>query len=119
MNEEDQIKKVIEDYFYGTYSGDEKTIRQAFHSDVKILGIIKGNLFNWSLSDFLARVTEKPTAKEKDEKLDKKIIMIDITGNSAMVKAEVFAGGLNFTDYITLLKVDGKWSIRFKSFYAE
>ena len=58
----------------------------------------------------------RPTAAEKNEKFDKEILLVDITNYTAMVKTRVAAGGLHFIDYITLLKIDGQWVIRFKSF---
>ena len=116
--DEEAIREVVGLYFTGTYQGDAEQLKKAYHKDVQIFGCIGGKQFVWSLSDFIARVTQKPTAAEKGEKFDKKVLFIDRTQEIAMVKARVFAAGLYFTDYITLLKTDGRWWIRCKSFTA-
>jgi hypothetical protein len=121
-NSHNDIQSIIEAvtlYFTGTYQGDAAQLRQAFHSDAHITGSIHNQIVDWTLSDFLERVTVKPTALDKDEKYDKKIVAIDATENAAMVKARVVVGDLIFKDYITLLKIAGKWIIRNKSFTNE
>lgn len=114
--DEQSIRKVVDMYFTGTYNGKEEELRCAFHPDARIIGSINGNIQDWSLDEFIARVTLRPTAAEKNEKYDKEILLIDIANHTAMVKTRVVAGGFHFIDYITLLKIDGHWIIRFKSF---
>ena len=118
QNDEEAIRSTIEHYFKGTYNGNGAELRKAYHPDVQIFGSIGGKKLHWSLTQFIERVTEKPTAAEKGEKYDKQIVSIDRTGDIAMVKASVSAGGLHFTDYITLMKMDGVWQIRCKCFTA-
>lgn len=116
--DEELIRAVIELYFRGTYEGDSTQLKRAYHPEVQIFGSIGGKQFYWTLSDFIHRVTEKPTAAERHEKYDKEILLIDQTADIAMVKARVVAAGFHFTDYITLIKSDGRWWIRCKSFTA-
>ncbi|SRR5579883_1877755 len=116
MNEAQAITKVVEAYFLGAYHGNAEQLKQAFHPDAHITGSFNGQIIDWSLNDFLARVTTAPTAAQKNEKYDKEIILLDQTSDAAMVKARVMVGEYSFTDYITLLKINGKWVIRNKSF---
>ena len=116
--DEQSIRKVVEMYFTGTYHGKEEELRRAFYPEARIVGSINGTINDWSLDAFIARVTQPPTSAEKKEKFDKEILLIDITNQTAMVKTRVVAGGFHFIDYITLLKIDGQWLIRFKSFTA-
>ena len=110
------IRDVIQLYFTGTYTGNVDALKQAFHADARITGSIQGTIHEWTLKDFIARVTTKPTSAEKNEKFDKEILSIDITHDAAMVKTRVFAAGFTFTDYIILLKYKNQWVIRYKSF---
>ena len=114
--DEKVIREVVKYYFIGTYNGDAKQVQQAFHPQARIVGNINGETFDLSLSDFIARVTATPTAAAKGEKYDKEILLVDKTGDVAIVKARVVIGPYVFTDYITLLKIAGKWVIRHKSF---
>jgi Putative lumazine-binding len=119
MINNDDIEKIIQVvnmYFKGTYHGDVNLLTKAFHPNARITGIINNEKCDWSLTEFIARVTAAPTAANKGEKYDKEIISIDKTKNAAMVKARVIVADLVFFDYITLLKIDGQWIIRNKSF---
>lgn len=112
------IQQVVELYFMATYHGDVQGIRQAFHPKSQITGHFKEQYIEWDLEQFIAHINSKPSAAVAIEVYDKKIISIDLTRNAAMVKAQVLVGGIFFTDYITLLKLDGAWIIRNKSFDA-
>ena len=116
MNDIQEITKTIESYFQSTYRGNSDELRKIFHSNAYITGNINGQFVDWPLDDFIARAITKPTAAEKKDPYDKQIISIDQTVNVAMVKARVVIAGLIFTDYMTLLKIEGKWLIRNKSF---
>ncbi len=117
-SDHEAIRAVIKHYFLGTYHGNSEELKKAYHPDVQIFGSIQGKLIQWTLTQFIARVTEKPTAAEKQEKYEKEILSIDKAGDMAMVKARVSAGGLHFTDFITLMKIEGRWWIRCKCFTA-
>ncbi len=113
------FEKIIETvtlYFKGTYHGSAEMLSKAFHPTARITGIINDEIFDWSLSEFISRITMSPSAANKGENYDKKIISIDNTKNAAMVKACVIVGEFIFFDYITLLKINGHWIIKNKSF---
>ena len=110
------ITNIVQAYFMGTYEGKEDLLRMAFHSDAHVSGNINGQYHDWTLNDFISRVTCIPTASSKGEKYDKEILSIDISNEAALAKARVRVNGLTFIDYITLLKIDGRWIIRNKSF---
>jgi protease I len=112
----EEIIEVITLYFKGTYHGNANLLYKAFHPNAHITGIINNEIFDWSLSDFVNRVTMQPSAEKKGEQYDKEIISIDKTKNSATVKSRVVVGALVFIDYITLLKINDQWVIRNKSF---
>lgn len=116
---DDDFKNIIETitlYFKGTYFSDVDMLYEAFHKDARITGLINNEYYDWSLKDFISRITNKPSASNSGEKYDKEIISIDITKNAASVKSRVVVAGLIFYDYILLLKINNNWLIRNKSF---
>lgn len=115
-NDTQLITEIVNLYFNGTYYGNADQLNRAFHADAHITGNLNGQIYDWTLIDFIERVTTPPTSEKKGEKYDKEIIFMDITNNAAMVKARVVVGSLVFTDYITFLKINDQWSIRNKSF---
>jgi hypothetical protein len=48
-----------------------------------------------------------------------KIVSLDITGNEAFVKVADLYLGFQFTDYLSLMKIEGVWVIVNKTFYHE
>ena len=46
------------------------------------------------------------------------IASVDVTGTVASVKVEEDYPGSHYTDYVSLLKLDGEWRIVNKVFYA-
>ncbi|MGH9904872.1 MAG: PQQ-binding-like beta-propeller repeat protein [Pyrinomonadaceae bacterium] len=65
----------------------------------------------------IARAAGKPAADEAQRK--RAIESIDITGNAAIAKIVLDYPQVKFTDYMSLLKIDGEWKIINKTFYAE
>lgn len=118
MSEQDKkgITEAVHLYFTGTYDGDPQRVKQAFHPEARITGFINGEMVDWKLDDFIKRVTAHPNAREKNEEYNKQILAIDHTADTGVVKARVKVGELQFTDYIMLIKQNGKWIIRNKSF---
>lgn len=116
QSEKELITQVINAYFKGTYYGDAQLLKNAFHPAARITGLFENNYCDWSLDEFITRVTIKPTASENNDPYNKKIIFLEITNNAAIAKATVTVNGVCFTDFITLLKINEHWVIRNKSF---
>lgn len=112
------IEATIDLYFKGSYEADASKLKRAFHPDAHITGNFKGEIVDWSLEQFIARLESQPSGAERGEMYDKKILSIDVKGAIALVKAQVVVAGVVFTDYISLLKLNEAWVIRHKSFDA-
>jgi hypothetical protein len=111
-----EIKKVIEDYFSASHFGDMKKLAEIFHPDCRISGVINNEYVDWSLKEFFARIEISCKENPPSKTYNKKIILLDASTHVAVVKAAVEIGPLNFTDYISLVKLNGKWVIRNKVF---
>jgi hypothetical protein len=114
QNDQQAVTDVVEAYFRGSYYGDELLLRQAFHPQAIICGNFNDRYVEWDLNTFIERV--KAANSHTVEAFNKSIIGLDINHNIAMVKAKVIAAGEIFTDYISLLKINGSWCIRHKGF---
>jgi hypothetical protein len=68
-------------------------------------------------AEFIAGASGKPAADEAERK--RRIDWIDVTGDAAVAKLTLIYPAVTFTDYMTLLKIDGEWKIVNKSFFAE
>ena len=117
QNDLELIQQTIQLYFNGLYYSDAEKIKNAFHETSQVIGYFDGNLTIMSLDQFVDIVKGTPPPSENGEVYDMKIVSIDITGNTALVKVEDLYLGFRFTDYLSLLKIESNWHIVNKVYY--
>ena len=116
-SEEAAVRAAIEHYFQGHATGQGEHFRKVFHPDAKLFFIREGKLTQWTSEEYISRAAGKPAADEAQRK--RRIDSIDITGDSAFVKLTLDYPSVVFTDYMSMLKVDGRWMIVNKTFHAK
>lgn len=115
--ENESAKVPLENYLQAQATGNGEFIRKAFHVDARIMAFRDGKLINLSVEEFAGRFNGK--AAEDEAKRKRTIESLDISGNAAIAKIVLDYPTIKFTDYMSLLKIDGEWKIVNKSFYAE
>ncbi len=115
--DKEAAKIPLENYIKAHATGDAAFIRQAFHKDAKIMSFSNSKFNALTVEEFATRFSGKPAPDEAQRK--RSIEAVDITGNAAIAKIVLDYPAVKFTDYMSLLKVDGEWKIVNKSFYAE
>lgn len=113
--ERDGVAATVRLYFKGHATGDGKHVLQAFHPDAKIFSIKDGTLAALTRAEFAARFPGKPKADEA--RRDRKILSIDIAGDAAVAKVELRYPDAHIVDYLSLVKLDGSWTIINKVFH--
>ena len=115
---EDTAARVpLEDYFKAHATGNPEFIRKAFLPEARVMAYRDGKLLNISSEEFASRFNGKPAADESQRQ--RRIESLDISGNSAIAKLVLDYPDVKFTDYMSLLKVNGEWKIASKVFYGE
>ena len=113
-NEHDAIGKVVQQYIDGAKSGRGDDMKPAFHKDATIFGYAGDDLFAGPIQQLFDWNDENGPATE----LAARIATIDVVGTAATVRLELDNWtGSRFTDFFTLLKVDGEWKIMNKVFH--
>ena len=115
--EKKAIAVPLENYFKGQITGDGEFIRKAFNSEAKIMFFSNGKFNQWSSEEFASRFQGKAAADEDQRKRSFEIL--DVAGNAAIAKIILDYPTVKFTDYMTLLKIDGEWKIINKTFSSE
>ena len=118
--EEAAVREALQHYLNGHATGQADEFRQAMYPQGTMYFIKDGQYTQVSLADYIARAaagTGKPAADEAKRK--RKIEFVDITGNVAVGKLVLDYPDVRLTDYMELLKIDGKWQIVAKTFYAD
>ena len=111
-----EIEAVVRDYLDGMCFADEEKLRRAFHSDARLIGYYRG-VFEWDTVDKFVADCRSAGGLPVGSTYHWKILQIDRTETVAVVKVEDDYLGTRFTDYLTLMQVDGAWKIVNKAFH--
>jgi Putative lumazine-binding len=111
------VRKPLELYIQGHATGNGDFWRQAFHPSARIEGIRDGTLLSRTVTEFAAGASGKPADDEAQRK--RRIVSVDVTDDAAFAKIELDYPKVKFTDYFTLLKVDGEWKIMSKVYHGQ
>jgi hypothetical protein len=114
------IKKVIEAaYVRGFFlNRDAEAMRNGFHPEFNILMLNKeGKLGKLPIAKW-TEIVETRLKDKKETNITHKFPMIDVTGNAAVVKIEIYRDGkLLYSDYLSLYKFADGWKIVNKIYY--
>jgi hypothetical protein len=116
-SEEASVREALNHYLQGHATGKGDEFAKVFHPESKLFWIADGQLRTRTSAEYIAGASGKPAADEANRK--RKITMVDIAGNAAMARVELDYPDVKFVDYMSMLKVDGRWQIVNKTFYAD
>lgn len=119
MSDEQQIRATIQTYFDSMYQSSPDKVRDAFHPDAKVTGYLEDGLHEMSVSDFAGFVaSQQPSPEQKGETVRLDILGIETAGSTATARVRDDYLGLTFLDSLSLIKIDGRWSIYNKLFHV-
>jgi Putative lumazine-binding len=120
MNDEQQIRAVIQTYFDCMYESSAAKAHAAFHAAAKITGYLPDGLHQMSVGDFADFVaSQQPSAREKGEAARLDVLSLDVAGNTAVARVRDDYLGMTFLDTLSFLKSDDQWRIYNKLFHVE
>jgi hypothetical protein len=116
-SEEAHVRQTVETYLHGLKFNDVASLKKAFYPEAKLFFVKKDG----SLGQLTQEQWYKGFAASagKEEQGDLTIVSVDVTGNAASVKVREEYPTSIYTDYVTLLKLDGEWKIVNKVYVAE
>ena len=116
-SEIEAVKKPLENYLTNHIKGDSKQLGKSMHTVGRLIYLRDGKryypvefskyLSGWKLRD--PKIVEQTRSY---------IDSIEVTGNVAVAKLGLAYPGRRFTDYMTLLKINGEWKIVNKIAYS-
>lgn len=116
-SEEQEIAETINLYFDGMMERNRAKLDQAFDPAARLIGY-RGENFTVTTYEDWASGTAKGEPRNPDL-FTNKILEIERKGYTAIAKTELFWPGIYYFDYLTLIKIDGKWKIVHKTWYEE
>jgi ketosteroid isomerase-like protein len=112
------VRAPLEAYLRGHATGDAAQFRQAFHDDAEIWGLRGDTVIQWTDDEYIGRAGNgQPPADEAQRR--RWIEAVDVTGDTGVAKIVLDYPAVKFTDYMQLMRVDGRWVIINKMFLAE
>lgn len=116
-NDRQAIEQMAQTYLDGLYEGDADKLASVFHDTSVLTYEQDGKLVVLPREQWLKMVRERPKPKDKGLPRDDVILLIDQSGpTTAFVKLKCQIPPRYFTDYLNLLKVDGRWVVAQKVF---
>lgn len=114
------IEQSIQTYFDGLYEGDADKLASVFHETSALTWEQDGQVAIWTLAQWMKAVRERPSPKAKGLARDDAILMLDqSSASAAFVKVRCQMPPRYFTDYLSLLKLGGRWVVVQKVFATE
>ena len=117
--DEAAIRQTVQYYFDGGTNRDSVALRKAFHPDARMLFARDGRLVVVPIGDFIARVAGEPLKPGEVDSTRKRVTSVDVTGDAAIARIELERPEGLIVDYMSLLKVEGRWQIVNKIFSRE
>ena len=101
------IAKVVQKYLDGTQFGKPDLVEEAFLPSLEVQWLGDGDvLLRRPGPEYIERIEEGTEVPRYG-----RIVSIDATDRSAMVKVEIEWNNRVYTDYMLMLKVEGEWRI--------
>ena len=111
----DDVLAVVQGYVDGLKTGDVQQLKKTFHKDAVMYGHLPEGLSQGSIGNLYAYVEEFGEAPN----IKTNLTVLHKTPTTAIVRVEMESDAANedFTDYHSLIKVDGAWKVVAKLFH--
>jgi hypothetical protein len=115
-----EIAAVLETYFVGFYEGNVDKLKSVFNPACHLYSAAVTPMMDSDMEAVYDRVNNRVRPSVRGDARDDGILTIDQSApECAFAKVYICLGDQHFTDYLTLLKIDGTWSIITKTFTAQ
>lgn len=114
------IIAVLNRYFDGLYLSDTNILATVFHPSAHYFCATDGKLLHLDMQQYFPVVDQRPSPASRHEIRRDRIISLEIAGPvTAFARVECAVGPKFFTDFLSLVKLDGRWQIISKVFHYE
>jgi hypothetical protein len=115
-----EVAAVLADYFDGLYFSDTRRLRQVFHAKAQYVCVKDGTLLYRDMAEYFPVVDARPSPASRGEVRRDEIVSMEFAGSvTARAVLHCAIGTRFFTDFLTLVRLDGCWQIISKVFHYE
>jgi hypothetical protein len=109
------VRKAITDHYFKAHAtGSGDALKGTFIDEGRMMWVQDGELRVRPSAEYIAGFSGKPAADEAQRK--RRIVMVDVTADTAVAKVELDYPDVLLTDYFSLLRIGGDWKIVHKTF---
>jgi hypothetical protein len=109
------IRETVLNYMEGMIFADVMRMKMSLHPTCLIVGHMNGVFTMETVDQFVEAVLQAGGLAAGSDYVGN-IVTIDQDGEAAMVKVTNRFSGVDYTDYLTLLKIDDHWLIMHKTY---
>jgi len=114
------ISHLLGNYYDGLYHGDVSMLQRVFHPDARYVTASNGELLQLDMASYLPLVAARKSPKQLKEPYGYIVDSVDLAGTTtAMVRMRSSMLLKHFIDFLSLIKIDGRWCIISKVFHYE
>jgi Putative lumazine-binding len=116
-DDEKLIRQHIERYYFeGVRNSDTSAAHKAFHPVAVMYSVRDGELAQRTIPDWLGAIAERAPNPPKPDAVKRRVVMVNVSGNAAVARLELASPETTITDFMSLLKVNGQWTVVGKIF---
>ena len=114
------IEQALTLYFDGLYHSDTDRLAKVFHPNAHYVCATEDPLMYPTMEEYFPIVSRRQSPASRGEPRQDKIVSINLAGsNTALAILNCAIGEKFFTDYLSLILVDGRWQIISKVFHFD
>jgi hypothetical protein len=118
MSPFDEVVQVLEDYLDGLHHSDSALLRRVFHPQAHYFCATEGSLLHLDMDHYFPVVDRRPSPASQGHPRSGSLLAIEFAGPvTAFAKLEVALPPKSYVDFLTLVKLDGRWQIVAKVFH--
>ena len=119
------VVAVLQTYFDGLYHSDTGRLGQVFHPRAHYVTATEGAAdgpgpLQLTMEEYFPIVAARPSPAGRGEARHDRIVSLEFAGPvTAFARVECAIGAKFFTDFLTMIFVDGRWQIIAKVFHYD
>lgn len=112
------VAAVLTLYFDGLYHSDTGRLAKVFHPKAQYVCVTDGTLLYRDMAGYFPIVEARVSPASKGESRRDEIVSVDFAGPvTARAVVRCVMGSRHFTDFLTLIHLDGRWQVMSKVFH--
>ena len=111
------VLSLLADYYDGLYRLDTAKLREVFSPSAHYATLANGAHLALTVDEYLPRVEQRQSPADAGTPYQSRVTSIRFAGDdTALAEVECSLFGQDYKDFLSLLRIDGRWRIEAKVF---